>query len=204
MKEQFKVFDNYVKVFDIEEPKILGKWQHSYRVRQTIDMLARTLHLGEEDIYLANIIGLLHDIGRFKQWTEYHTFSTSKSIDHGDYACRLLFEENLIEQFQIDKKYYKIIEIAIRNHNKLKIEDGLTEKELLHSKLIRDADKIDIFYNIACLKGIAFPRLEDSITKQVDEQFWKHESVFNKDIQNTNDEVIRLFLSYMTLILKKV
>ena len=34
---------------------------------------------------------------------------------------------------------------AIGNHNRLTIEDGLDEKTLLFAKLIRDADKCDIF-----------------------------------------------------------
>ena len=34
---------------------------------------------------------------------------------------------------------------AIGNHNRLAIEDGLDEKTLLFAKLIRDADKCDIF-----------------------------------------------------------
>ena len=32
------------------------------------------------------------------------------------------------------------------NHNKYQIEEGLTEQELLYSKIIRDADKLDIYY----------------------------------------------------------
>ena len=48
----------------------------------------------------------------------------------------------LIKQY----KYDKIIKVAIKNHNKFEIEEGLNEEELLFSKLIRDADKIDILY----------------------------------------------------------
>lgn len=41
---------------------------------------------------------------------------------------------------------------AIKNHNKYKIEDGLTSKEEFFAKLIRDADKIDILYE--CEKNL--------------------------------------------------
>ena len=34
----------------------------------------------------------------------------------------------------------------MQNHNKYKIEDGLTQEQELFAKIIRDADKIDIFY----------------------------------------------------------
>ena len=37
----------------------------------------------------------------------------------------------------------KIIKKAIENHSRLKIEEGLDERTLIHSKIIRDADKLD-------------------------------------------------------------
>ena len=37
-------------------------------------------------------------------------------------------------------------EIVFVTHNKGKIDDGLNQRELLHAKIIRDADKLDIFY----------------------------------------------------------
>ena len=43
-------------------------------------------------------------------------------------------------------KYDELIKIAVKNHNKYKIEDGLTQEQELFAKIIRDADKIDIFY----------------------------------------------------------
>ena len=36
-----------------------------------------------------------------------------------------------------------IIKKAIENHSRLEIEENLDERTLLHSKIIRDADKID-------------------------------------------------------------
>ena len=46
----------------------------------------------------------------------------------------------------IDKEDYQVVYTAIKNHNKFVIESNLTERELLFSKLIRDADKLDILY----------------------------------------------------------
>ena len=36
------------------------------------------------------VIGLLHDIGRFEQEAQYHTFNDFKSMDHGDYGAEYL------------------------------------------------------------------------------------------------------------------
>ena len=55
----------------------------------------------------------------------------------------MLFEKCMIRKFIEDNQYDGIIKKAIENHSKLKIEENLDERTLLHSKIIRDADKID-------------------------------------------------------------
>lgn len=57
----------------------------------------------------------------------------------------MLFEDNLIRNFIEDDSYDKIIKLAINNHSRLKIEAGLSDKELVYAKIIRDADKLDNF-----------------------------------------------------------
>jgi hypothetical protein len=73
---------------------------------------------------------------------EFDTFHDEKSIDHADRGVKFLRITNLFEILNISNK--ELVFAAIQNHNKFKIQDGLTGQELLHSKLIRDADKIDI------------------------------------------------------------
>ena len=141
-----KVFKEYIKNYDLKDGKIALKVAHILRVSSISKKIAISLNLNEEDVNLAELIGLLHDIGRFEQVKKFNTFVDKDSINHGEYGVKILFEDNLIEKFHIEEKYYKIIKTAILNHNKSEIEEGLTEKELLHSKIIRDSDKIDIFH----------------------------------------------------------
>ena len=141
-----RVFKEYVSNYNLQDGKIALKVAHILRVSELSKKIATSLNLSEEDIKLAELIGLLHDIGRFEQVRRYNTFIDKISINHGEYGARILFEDNLIEKFNVDEKYYKIIKTAILNHNRSKIEDNLTEQELLHSKIIRDADKLDCFY----------------------------------------------------------
>ena len=54
--------------------------------------------------------------------------------------------------------------MQLENHNKYKIEDGLTSKEEFFAKLIRDADKIDILYE--CEK-IFWNGQEEEIEKSI-------------------------------------
>lgn len=59
-----------------------------------------------------------------------------------------MFGDKQIRNFIKEEQYDAIIYKAVNNHNKLEIEKGLTEYELLHSKIVRDADNLDIFRNI--------------------------------------------------------
>ena len=138
-------FEEYVKDYDPKNPKILLKINHIKRVATIAQNLSTKLELSKEDIELAELIGLLHDIGRFEQIKIYNTFVDKKSIDHAKLGVKILFEDGLIRKFIAESKYDKIIKTAIYNHNKSKIEEGLTPRELMHVKIIRDSDKTDIF-----------------------------------------------------------
>lgn len=105
-------------------------------------MIAKELGLSKEDIQLAGLIGILHDIGRFDELKNLKRFD-SVGNDHAMFASKLLFDEGLINNFIDTSEYNVIIKKAIENHNKKSIEEGLSEKEVLHAKIIRDADKLD-------------------------------------------------------------
>lgn len=141
-KEEFK---EYLRAYDTENSSVKLKIVHTYHVVEFSEYIAKKQGLDEENIELAKLIALLHDIGRFEQLKELNDFSDTKGIDHADLGVEILFNNGLIRKFIEEDKYDKIIKVAIANHNKYKIEDGLTELELLHSKIIRDADKLDNF-----------------------------------------------------------
>ena len=85
----------------------------------------------------------MHDIGRFEQLRIYNSFIDAETVDHAALGVKILFEGNKIRDFIIDDSYDKIIREAIANHNRYAIEEGLSERSLLHAKIIRDADKLD-------------------------------------------------------------
>ena len=141
-------FINYTNNYDLNNPHITRKIYHSLRVMEASKKIAENLNLTKEQIELATLIGLLHDIARFEQRKRYGTYYDKKSVDHGDLAVELLEENNFIRTFIEDDKYDEIIKVAIKNHNKYEIEP-LEEEKLLQAKIIKDADKIDIFYQLA-------------------------------------------------------
>lgn len=145
IKKAKQEFKRYVENYNPKDEKIKIKITHIERVAGISKKIAQNLKLSEEEIQLAELIGLLHDIGRFEQIRLYNTFSDKDSINHGEFAVKILFEDGLIRKFIETDKYDKIIKLAIINHNRTYIEEGLTERELLHAKIIRDADKTDIY-----------------------------------------------------------
>ena len=136
-----KVFEEFISNYETQPGHNL-KVVHTYHVAENAKELATNLNLSKEDIDLAELIGLLHDIGRFEEIKIMNGFDSIK-FNHAEYGVKILFEDNLIRNFIEDSSYDEIIKNAISNHNKLKIDDNLDERSTLHSKIIRDADKLD-------------------------------------------------------------
>lgn len=141
-----KAFYNYVEKFPECDERIDHKIQHSIRVSGRSREIANALALRREDRALATVIGLIHDIGRFEQHMKYGTYVDRKSEDHGALGVKLLFDDGLIRQFIKTDRYDNIVKLAVSYHNAFELPDGLSEKEMLHCKIIRDADKLDNLY----------------------------------------------------------
>lgn len=144
LKKAKEEFIKYTEKYDLQIERIKGKQTHSLRVMEISKKIAEKLGLSQEEVEVATLIGLLHDIARFEQFTRYGTYKDIESFDHGDFGAEIL-KKDLRKYIDTDK-YDEIIIKAVKNHNKFAIKEGLTEEELLQAQIIRDADKIDIFY----------------------------------------------------------
>lgn len=140
-----EAFSEYLNNYDKNDSKIRLKIKHTYEVVNQSEYISKGLNLDEENIEIAKIIALLHDIGRFEQIKVTSDFIDTDKLDHADFGAKILFEDNLIHKFIETNKYDNLIKTAIINHNKLKIEDNLDKDVELHCKIIRDADKLDNF-----------------------------------------------------------
>lgn len=138
-------FLEYVNEFDKSNELIYLKIFHTIGVAEYSKEIAISLGLNEEQVNLAYIIGILHDIGRFRQIVETGTYSDRGGVNHTEMGLKILFEENMIVEFLDTREYDEIIKLSIGNHSLFKIEDGLNDETLVFAKIIRDADKLDIF-----------------------------------------------------------
>ena len=138
------VFENYLNGYDREDEKIKLKIIHTYGVVKSAREIGHRMHLNEEDQQLAELIALLHDIGRFQQLRLYNSFSPD-TMDHAAFGVQLLFEgENpMINRFIEDRSYDELIRVAIARHSDFHLEGITDNRTLLHARLIRDADKLD-------------------------------------------------------------
>jgi len=143
----YKWFDNYIHKFLAEYPdlseNIQIKADHCKKVAKEIVGVVVNLKLQEKDILLAETIGLFHDIGRFRQYVKYKTFSDSKSQNHAELGVEVLEESDILKGLSEETK--EIICKAILNHSRAEIIPDQNEKVVFFSKLIRDADKLDIW-----------------------------------------------------------
>jgi putative nucleotidyltransferase with HDIG domain len=145
MKKYLDFFKSYTKKFDFNTKGIKVKYGHSIKVYKESNLFIKKNDINNErDKKLINIIALFHDIGRFEQYTKYKTFNDYISIDHGKLGVDILRESKILDE-EFNKEEIEIIEIAIINHNKKDIEDGLNNRQMFHCKVIRDLDKLDIY-----------------------------------------------------------
>lgn len=138
-------FRDYVDTFSGTGEGVRLKYLHSLKVSGLCRQIAEGLSLSAGEAELAWVIGLLHDIGRFEQLRRYHTFIDRQSMDHARYGVHYLFDEGHIRDFVPSPDEDDVIRAAIGDHNVYRVRPDLTERQDLFTRIVRDADKIDIF-----------------------------------------------------------
>lgn len=140
-------FYGYVKIFksvdeDLEQNTVL-KEEHTERVCGEILNIGEKLGLNDQDLCLAEIIALLHDIGRFEQYARHRTFVDIHSVNHAELGIKILEENGVLNG--LDNSTRGLILRIISYHNRAALPQKETELCLFFTKLLRDADKLDIW-----------------------------------------------------------
>jgi hypothetical protein len=116
---------------------------HTDFVVGEVRYIAAGIGLDENDSLIAETVGLFHDVGRFEQFSKYLTYSDAKSIDHSELAAEILEEKGVLDGLCSAEK--GVILSAVRYHGRKDLPDELDERTLMHCRVVRDADKLDIF-----------------------------------------------------------
>ena len=139
-------FSRYVQSFYSSDPSIqkvlVLKEKHSLRVCNEILNIGKKLDLSNNSLRIAEIMALFHDVGRFEQFTRHQTFVDRKSENHAELGVRVLQQEQALAALDADTR--GLILKAISYHNRLSVPEDESHRCIYFSKLLRDADKVDI------------------------------------------------------------
>ena len=140
-------FEEFVDGFcpassDLPSPLVL-KQVHTRAVASNARLIARELEWSEEDIRMSEALGWLHDVGRFAQFAEFGHFHDATSVNHGLRGCELVAASDILDSLSGDRRN-ALLE-SIRHHNAKDIPTTLSPLTLPFLRLIRDADKLDIY-----------------------------------------------------------
>lgn len=138
-----EAFQNFTALYHAENVKVKLKIDHTYRVAGLCQRIAEDIGLKPEDVDLAWLCGLLHDVGRFEQLKNYGTFNDAESIDHAMCGAELLFDKGLIRDYA-DEGEDGLMRRVISCHSAYRIPAEYDERTVLFANILRDADKIDI------------------------------------------------------------
>ena len=193
-------FDRYTSQYGSEDPKIQRNFDlkiyHTKKVCENAAGLAEDLELKEAELFVIKTAALFHDIGRFEQYHRYNTFVDKHSKDHAELGVEVLDHEGFLKDLPAELKTPVVT--AIRFHNKLEVPQHLTEHEEFFTRLLRDADKLDIFrvvteyyeqqksgeHNEAIVLGLPDDKF---YSKAVIDDILNREIVKSQDLKTIND-----------------
>jgi len=142
-------FNDYVSNFYSKGQDQENDWsiqlkeKHSWKVREEIMLISQRLNVSEDDILIAEVLGLFHDVGRFYQYQKYKTFRDDLSEDHAKIGARIVTNSHILGDLTEAEK--NVITKGILYHNIHTLPEDTDPRCLFFCKLLRDADKLDIW-----------------------------------------------------------
>ena len=105
-------------------------------------------------------------------------------------------DEQIIKNNEHHNKDTGLLELAIRQHNKYRVKEDLTERQRMFCDILRDADKVDIFkvnadIPMEIIYDVTTEELNNGIiTKEVLESFYKKETVLKSVRRSAVDHIV--------------
>lgn len=208
-----RAFEGYVAAYDPADPKIALKVEHTYRVAELAEGIAADEGLAAEDVDLAWLCGLLHDIGRFEQVRRYGTFSDARSESHAALGVHVLLDEGHLWDF-VDREegagrctgglelaggaaaFSQFVATVVGTHSDFRLPEGLDARTRMFCDILRDADKVDILKavgeaDISQVLDVPLPEiLAGDISPAVRDAFYSHRTVKRTERSGPTDIVV--------------
>ena len=180
------------------------KYEHTFDVVRFARDIASRENFSGEELFLASLCALFHDIARFEQVKRFNTFNdTLSDFDHGYEATRILLERNFLKELSPAQRICVLASVEF--HNKIAIPEGVCGAfALKFARLTRDADKLAILELVGrYLKGeirieddslIALSRNEGTeVSREIIEFVLAGRACSYGMVRNMNDFLICLF-----------
>lgn len=193
-----EAFNSYVAGYDATNPRIALKVEHTLRVAELCERIARETGFTPAGVDLAWLCGLLHDIGRFEQLRRWDTFSDAASTSHAALGVEVLFggkgdaggakgggsamnADGIIHRFiDPNDELEEIIRAAVGFHSAYRLPEDLDVRMRALCDVVRDADKLDIL-RVACadsvetvLNATEDELLASDVSPAIEDAFFEH------------------------------
>lgn len=171
------------------------KIRHTYRVLENASHIVEgegfPLHLRRACLLAA----LYHDVARFEQYLQYHTFRDKDSFNHGRQGVVILKRENRLENEVPPIPH--IVLAAVGLHNCFALPRNLPDAIRKATCVVRDADKLDILrimdkhlsgakpYNPTVV--LRLPDAPDLVSSQVVNAVLENRVASYSDLKSVND-----------------
>jgi hypothetical protein len=138
-------FEGYSAFFCRQEKEgpFTLKREHTGRVCENIGMLSVALGLTAPEMRIAEAMALLHDVGRFRQYSLYGTFNDMMSTNHALLGLREMGASMILGD--LPQKARRLIARSIAWHNAAALPENEAPDALRFMRMLRDADKLDIW-----------------------------------------------------------
>ena len=158
---------------------------HTEQVAKNCLKIAKNMGLNDYDCDLAWVIGELHDFARFGQAVVTQSLDDSDRFNHARLGARILFTHHLADDIipdfeKMDDVDKSVLEKAVFHHSDYELPEGLSEREELFCKIIREADQLDIFRTIVesgyeINYGCSLEELlKTDISEEIESAFYRH------------------------------
>ncbi len=214
-------FKAYTSHYDDQNEKVRLKIEHTYRVSELCEKIAQSLNLSPEDVNIAWLLGMLHDVGRFEQLRLYNTYLDAQSIDHAMYGADILFgsenhstdhhnvaahDRGLIRTYIDSDVEDALLEAAIRYHSLYRLPENLDSRTKTFCQILRDADKIDILkvnvdYSLEEVLDLKSAKIKtETVSEDVMNAFFEGHAVLHSLKKTSADHIVGYISLFFELV----
>lgn len=126
-----------------DDKNIQIKIDHSLRVLENARKITQSVDLDEDLARLSHLAALFHDVGRFPQYAKFRTFNDRISVNHARVSVEVLRKVDILSE--LNSRDRRLVLGAIFLHNRRHVPSGPSPHLDVMARIIRDADKLDIF-----------------------------------------------------------